>query len=172
MPLIIGLSIPILMILFVAASIYLPLLFVHTRPKFNFLYVTGDDYFFGRQYSVENCKLVKKEDNRDYPSYFRRRGEEKLFVHDIVKNESKEIAFEEAQKFNLNSSIKSPDSFEIVYGSKADGVWPLFGFSERDCSTVYIKGHNISRKLNVQLPEHNYNNFRFLGWITDKQLPQ
>lgn len=39
--LVIGISIPILMILFVAGSIYFPRLFI--KPHFNFLYVSGDD---------------------------------------------------------------------------------------------------------------------------------
>lgn len=58
--LVVGISIPILMILFVAASIYLPGLFI--QPKFNFLYAC-DHYYYGDhdQYSVRNGKLVKTE---------------------------------------------------------------------------------------------------------------
>jgi len=168
-PLIVGISIPILMILFVAASIYLPLLFMHTKPEFNFLYVTGD-YLLGSQYSVENGKLVKhefKDDEGRWPSIMRRRGDAKLFVHDVTKNESRQISFEEAQSLDLNSNIKSPDGFEIVHGSRGGGPWPFFGFSETDYNTVYIKGHNISRKLNVQQTERHFGDFHFLGWINN-----
>ena len=81
-PLILGLSIPILMILFVAGSIYLPGLFV--QPKFNFLYAMGDDYYYGRHYSVQNGRLIKNE--VEYPEYVGNRTESSLYIYDVVKN--------------------------------------------------------------------------------------
>ncbi len=108
-PLILGLSIPILMILFVAGSIYLPGLFV--QPKFNFSYTTGDDYYYiVRHYLVQNGRLIKNE--VEYPEYYKgNRTEPGLYIHDVAKNESKEISFSEAQKLTLNSNSKSPDGF-------------------------------------------------------------
>jgi hypothetical protein len=43
LPLTIGLSIPVLMIVFIAASIYLPRLSA-TQPQFSFLYTSGNNY--------------------------------------------------------------------------------------------------------------------------------
>jgi hypothetical protein len=91
--LVIGVSIPILMILFVAGSIYLPGLFI--KPQFSFLYVSGDDYYYGQQqYSVQDGKLVKNEikppENQNYNPP---RGESKLYLYDVVKNESREVSF-------------------------------------------------------------------------------
>lgn len=162
--LILGISIPILMILFVAGSIYLPGIFI--RPKFNFLYVTGDDYYCGLRYSVQSGKLVKndikKPENQEcYPP----RGEVKLFIHDVLKNESKEVSFEEAQLLSLDSNIKSPDGFEVEYGSSDGGIFPFFFGSSIDYNSLYLKGHNVSKKLNIQTGGSYYYNFRFLGWI-------
>lgn len=164
--LILGISIPILMILFVASSIYLPGLFI--KPHFNFIYVSGDDYCYGQQqYSIQNSKLVKNEikqsenQNCNPP-----RSESKLYLYDVAKNEAKEISFVEAQNLNIDSNVKSPDGFEIVYGSRGDGFFPFLFWSERDYNTRYLSGHNVSKKLNLQLNGSSYyNNFRFLGWI-------
>jgi hypothetical protein len=160
--LIVGVSIPILMILFVAGSIYLPGLFV--KPKFNFLYATGDDYFNSGQYIVQGGKLVKKEIEESGKSYVFP-GEIKLFIHDVSQNESREVSFEEAQDLDLDPNVKSPDGFEVVYGSRGEGFFPFLFGTRADYSTRYLKGHNVSKKLNVQLSGGYYNNFRFLGWI-------
>jgi len=167
--LILGISIPILMILFVASRIYLPGLFI--KPHFNFLYVSGDDSYYyynnGYQYSVQNDKLVKNEIKQlENQNYNPPRVESKLYIYDVAKNEAKEISFAEAQNLNLDSSVKSPDDFEVVYGSRGDGFFPFLFWSERDYNSRYLSGHNVSKKLNLQLNGSSYyNNFRFIGWI-------
>lgn len=165
--LVLGISIPILMILFVAGSIYLPRLFA-PQPKFDFLYASGEDYYYGsaQQYSVQNGRVIKNEiklseKGKDIPLP---RVEPKFFVYDVMKNESREIFFDDAQKLNLDSRAQSPDGFEIVYGSRGDGFFPFF--SGTDYNARYLKGHAVSTKLNLQQSGPYYNNnFRFLGWI-------
>ncbi len=164
--LIIGIAIPVLMIVLVAASIYLPGLF-SPAPKVNFLYVIGDDYYQGQQYTVENGKLTKREVK--YPEHYTP-GVVRLFIHDVATNQSREVSFAEAQQLPLDANAKSPDGFEVVYGSRGDGIFPLFFFHSEDYNTVYLKGHNTSKKLDLQAPTtggyYYYNNrFRFLGWI-------
>ena len=166
--LVIGISIPILMILFVAGSIYLPGLFI--KPHFNFLYVSGDDSYYynnGQQYSIQNDKLIKNEIKQpENSNYTPPRVESKLYLYDVTKNESKEISFSEAQNLNLDSNLKSPDDFEVVYGSRDSGFFPFFWGGGTDYNARYLKGHNVSKKLNLQLNGSSYyNNFRFIGWI-------
>lgn len=166
--LIMGIAIPICMIVLVAASIYLPGVF-SPPPKFNFLYVMNEDYYESQQYFVENGILVKREVTypnapRGTPSVAR------LFVHDVAKNESKEISFEGALKLHLDPNVKSPDGFEVVYGSRGAGIFPLFFSSSEDYNTLYIKGHHANRKLNMPsrgTGRYSYydGRFRFLGWI-------
>lgn len=169
--LVVGISIPILMILFVAGSIYVPGLFV--QPKFNFLYVSGDEHYYNQsQYSVQNEKLVRSQiqngglRGKPYNQIYPPPREVKLYIYDVAKNESKEISFEEAKNLKLDSNNLSPDGFEVTYGSRGDGFFPFFFLSERDYNTRYLKGHNVSKKLNLALNSGSYyNNFRFIGWI-------
>jgi hypothetical protein len=139
----IAISIPILMILFVAASIYLPGIFI--KPKFNFLY-SCDNYYYDQYYYVQNEKIIKNETQKS-------KKEVKLYIYDVIKNINKEISFEEAQNLNLDPNIKSPDGFEIVYGTKGNGLLPFFFWSEKDYTTLYLTGRNVSKKLNLQLNE-------------------
>src|SRR3989338_2533150 len=162
--LIIGLAIPFLMIVLVAASIYLPGLFA-PKPTVNFLYVTDDDYYQGHAYVIENGKLTKREVT--YPEHYTP-GVTRLFVHDVSINESKEVSFEDAQKLQLDPTVKSPDGWEVVYGSAGYGFFPLFFSGGRDYNSMYLKGHNASKKLKLQIPSderyyYSRDRVRFLG---------
>ncbi|MEK7180580.1 MAG: hypothetical protein AAB706_03825 [Patescibacteria group bacterium] len=158
---IVGASIPILMILFVAGSIYLPGIFI--KPKYNFLYlVESSSYYYNKyQYSVQNGALIRSEtQRRENPNYNLPQSKSTLYIYDVVKNESKEISFEQTQYLNFDSNAVSPDGFEIVYGSRSNSFFPFFFWSENDYDIRYLKGHNVSKKLQLNGPS-----FRFIGWI-------
>ena len=164
--LIIGLAIPFLMIVLVAASIYLPGLFA-PQPTINFLYVTGDDYYLDHSYVVENGELTKREVK--YPEHYTP-GVTRLFVHDVSVNESKEVSFEEAQQLRLDANVKSTDGYEVVYGNVEYGFFPLFFSGDRDYNSMYLKGHSTSKKLKLQTPSdgryyYTRDRAHFLGWI-------
>lgn len=162
--LMVGIAIPIFMIILIVASIYLPSLFA-PAPQFKFLYVTEDGYDQNRQFGVENGALVKYEVK--YPEHYTPK-DARLFIHDVVKNTDQEITFEAAQKLKLDSRIKSPDGYEVVYGSSEYGFFPFFFSGGYDYNAMYLKGHNTSRKLELQSSNdgrYYYRNRRFLGWI-------
>lgn len=119
--LVVGLAIPVLMIVLVALSIYVPAL-LSPEPQYDFLYVTGDDYWDSRQYEVQQGRLIKREvkyhDNYTLPAA-------RIFIHDVTTNQSREISFEEAQQLSLNSGSKSKDGWEVVRGSGHDGFFPF-----------------------------------------------
>ena len=162
--LIIGIAIPIFMIFLIAVSFYLPSLFA-PAPQYNFLYVTEDSYGRGRQYGVENGVLVKYEVK--YQEHYTPRAA-RLFIHDVSRNTDQEVSFEEAQKLKLDANVKSPDGYEVVYGSGEHGFFPFFFSGGYDYNTMYLKGHNTSKKLELQSANderYYYRNRRFLGWV-------
>jgi len=167
--LIIGISIPILMILFVAGSIYLPGLFI--KPQVDFLYVNGDDNYYyynsGYQYTVVNDKITKNDVKQPAdPSLKPPQVEQKLYIYDVTENVSREISLEEAKKLDLNSNTISPDGFEVVYGSRNDGGFPFFWGGGTDYNARYLKGHNVSRKVNLPMTgSPYYSGMHFIGWI-------
>ena len=170
--LIVGLSIPVAMILFVAASIYLPQLWA-PQPQTNFLYSLSTNYYPAKEYFVQNNKIAQPDMTQ--PEHIKNTslplGEVRLFLHDVVKNESREISFEKAQNLRLDERSVSPDGFETVPGSNSDFFF-LFSFSNDDYSSMYLKGHSISKKLNLYKlsPRDNYgygNIYRFIGWVIE-----
>ena len=160
--LIVGISIPFVMIALVAISIYVPGRFA-PQAKFNFLYAAdgGDVGYF--QYAVDRGKLMAP--TSVYPNL---RRMPQFFVHDVASNRSHEVSLEEAQRLSLNSEAVSPDGWEMAYGGSGGGVFPFYFYNHYDYGAVYLKGHHTSRKLNLQpfLGSHySYYSVHFLGWL-------
>jgi hypothetical protein len=168
-PLIVGIGIPVAMILFVAASIYLPGLFI--KPQYGFLYANNPAYVYDCQwrYEVQNQHLMKIAN--PLPTYrknFQLENCEATFtVYDVKNDTNRIVTFEEAQKLTLDSSITSPDGFEVVRGGSGGGGFFLFDIGGRDYNSSYLKGHNLSKKINLtrQNTSNYYGNYSFLGWI-------
>ena len=167
LPLIIGLTIPIVMILVLGGIVYIPSLFVH--PQHDFLYTNNDDYYSGQEYSVVNGKLVVRPLTAEELKF---RGtatppEPKYYVHDVKTNSSREITLAAAQKLNLDSNHISDDGYEIVRGGYGGDIFPFF-YGSSDYDSYYLRGHRVNKKLNLQQVGYRgyyYYQFNFLGWI-------
>lgn len=157
--LIVGISVPIVMILLVAGFIYLPRFFVH--PHYNFLYIAGD-YSSAQQYEVKDSRLVKKEVK--WPGNAQN---DRLFIYDVANNQSREISFDDAAALNLDPGRESPDGWKIISGEHHDGLFPFT--SGADYCSRYISGHNVSNRLEPRTSGNSSSycggNFVFLGWI-------
>src|SRR5437867_8607540 len=98
-PLIVALSIPVLMIVLITISIYLPALFV--KPKFDFVYSSGGDYCYQNRYSVRNGKIMANEIPIQPDNYCRNSREARLFYYDVKNNSAREITLEQASKLTV-----------------------------------------------------------------------
>ena len=160
-PLILGFSIPILMILFIIVSIYIPGFFLH--PKYNFLYSTDGNYYNSQVYIVDHGYLIQNtqptsDSNRSYPN-------PQLYIHNVITNKSTAISFQAAQVIRLDSSSESLDGYKLENGNQGDGFFPFFWY-DKEYNTEYLIGHNTSEKLDLKSNSSNYYNaFHFLGWI-------
>jgi len=166
--LILGILIPVLMIVFVAVSIYLPGIFI--KPQYDFIYTSGGDYLTRDSYVVETGRVVKKE--VQYPEKnFGVKGEAKLYFHNVAKNFSREISLEEAERYYLSSAKLSPDGFSVDKGESDYSIFSMF-FSRGGgyYGDRYIHGRGISRRLNLHTEEqYYYRGMRFLGWVLEER---
>ncbi len=167
LPLYIALAVPVLMIVVVAAMIYLP--GIGKKPKINFLYMTGTyvyDYGYGSGgYQVGGGHLVYNPPaaNYNYPNTSQT-GQVQFFVYDVTANQAREATLAEAQSYTLDPTNTSSDGYTVSQGNGNGGDF-LFGGGGGDYSSWFIKGHNRAIKLNLKLSGSAYSNFRFLGWI-------
>lgn len=171
LPLYIALAVPVLMIVLVAAFIYLP--GIGTHPKYNFVYMSGDNVSYYEQdgYSVSNGHLIYTKPplptnpNGTTTAPPLNSPPPHLYLYDTSRNTATEITFEQAQAYKLDPSNSSADGYTIQQGNGGGGDF-FFGGGSSDYNSWFIKGHNRSVKLNLKTVSstYNYDNFRFLGW--------
>jgi len=176
-------TLPILLIIIVSLSIYLPSLFIST--DYNFVYIActnGVDYYpyncdkyLQRRYLVIDDKLVVKEMdpvldlNNDKMPDTDENYNARIFLHDTVKNESREISLKEAQALTLSNLLTSPDGVTVSsrYDRNNSGVFSIFGGNYSDYGYYLTKGRSRS-KINLINSNDRYyyrNNFQFIGWV-------
>lgn len=186
LPLIAGLGIPLGMVLLIVLSLIIPSLF--SKPKHNFVFVTNNtdryDYnttyspgmysFNGISYAVSDGRLVQR--TQVYYTYRSapENNEPKLYSYDVKSNRATEITYQQAMNYRLDASSIAPDGFEITYGSRSSGIFPIFYDSSRDYSTRYLRKGMNNIKLNLPLvgntPYYDYygnQGFQLLGWIVN-----
>ncbi len=97
-------------------------------------------------------------------------GAGKLFIYDVATNTNREITYDEAQLLILDTNVTSQDGYQVVGGSYGGDIFSMMfgGGGDYNYRDRYLKGHNVSKKLNIQTEVDTYSSyheFRFLGWI-------
>ena len=170
LPLYIALAVPVLMIILVAAFIYLP--GIGQKPKYNFVYMSGNNiYDYGYSsygYSVQNGHVIyTPQPATNSPAVPpQSQTPPQFYLYDTAKNQATELTLQQAQGYNLDPTNTSSDGYTIQQGN-GGGSDLFFGGTPSDYNSWFIKGHNRSWKLNLKMVSstYNYYNFRFLGWV-------
>ncbi len=179
--LILAFSLPVILIVIVALSTYLPSLFLKTN--YNFIYsacTDGTNYYYyncnkylQNRYVVVNGSLVINDINPTLDSDndgildINENYSTRIFMHDTQKNESREITLEEAQGLSLNSLLTSPDGVSVSsdYSRGADFIFLFDGGSSYG---YYLMKGNSKNRLNLINSDDRYyyqDNFQFIGWV-------
>jgi hypothetical protein len=176
-------TLPILLIVVVATSTYLPSLLLSTH--YNFVYTScsnGTNYtywyncgsYLQERYSIVNGKIVTNyvdlqrdfnddgiPDTNNYVAH--------IFLHDTAKNESREITFEEAQTLTLNSLLTSPDGVTFSGRHDRNGGDFFLIFDGYSSSYGYYLtkggGRDKLQLINNTGQEYYQDNFQFVGWV-------
>ncbi len=172
LPLILGIAIPVVMVLAVALSIWIPSLSAH--PETDFLYsqtsYASGPYYSSVDYYVAGGKIEKtayattnlSPEKVGLPGPFPDQ-DVRLYVHVTSDNSNREITFADAQKLTLDDSSLSPDGYQIVFGNGGGGFFPFF-FSGSDYDSKYIQGHGAKKRLNLAGGSDG-RSFKLIGWI-------
>ncbi len=155
-PLIVGIGLPFLLIIFVFATSYLPGLYV--KPKYNFIYETGNTYDY--EITVISGKISAQPKYQNYYNNTYNPIMPSLYYYDVKNDKSRQISLPEAQALTLDSSSKSPDGLTVGTSNSDYSAFPFFwGSYDRG---EYLMGKGFRRKVNDQ----DYN-FKFIGWTTN-----
>ena len=159
--LILGLAIPILMTLFIAASIYLPKVFDKT-PSATVDFIYSTKRYYPHKLEVINGKLEWEIlENKNNSSYSKQIP--KIYLHNVTTNSSKELSLEDAQKLFLDNRRRAPDEYAVEL-NRHRGFFLFNGHSSR---THHLVNGHASQKLNLEYFNDYYYNFKFLGWVIE-----
>jgi len=175
LPLIIGIGLPMILVLWVLIFVYLlPGLFV--KPGYNFVYVTSHDKQYvrvvGDKVEVDPCPYpYTQEPNTLEP--IRYRGCDQywtgfnFYLYDVKNNENIPLSLEEAKAYTLDSSDKSPDGYVVsIQRDSGDfGFFPFFWGGGVSQGPQIGKGA-FSKQISLRDNGYRYN-FKFLGWVAE-----
>jgi len=185
--LVVGLAIPVAMVIIIALVIYIPRFFTEP-PQYDFVYAVGEGIYYPTSpysypegpyaypvkgvwpqyfYQVVDGKLVRK-DAGDPPMEYKgipvADVGPKFYLHHVTANTSVPITFEDAEKYVLDTSMRSPDGWEIAGPSGSGGIFPFFYDGARDYNAKYLKKGSTAILLNLNLPRDHYGD-TFLAWV-------
>jgi hypothetical protein len=155
--LVVGVALPVIAVAAVAASIYVPRLFVH--PKYNFVYSENS-------VGVPNgvCPRVFP-DSTAAPTTIGQMlscsgPDVKVYLYNVATNTSTQLTPGEQAAYALDTDATSPDGFTVGPAHSSGG--PFFG-TPYDPNEVYITKGTYSHRLDVQ--QSIDLSFEFLGWV-------
>jgi hypothetical protein len=160
--LIIALALPILMVIIIAASIYIPRRSVN--PQQDFIYMLEDDYGYSyKSFEVTNNKLQRTNREGAKADDLLKATEPKLYIHDVQTNHSREVQYDEVSSLLINGATLSEDGYEVVSGRTGGG---FLLFSSGSYGGFFIKNQSgASKKLQLSLSSRDFYRYHFVGWI-------
>jgi hypothetical protein len=175
-PLIIGIALPFVFIILIAAVVYLPNTFIN--PQHDFIYTTADqynyNYIYKNVFEIKNGKLVLNPVVMSTSTVNNYRYENriiedapKLYRYSIEKSSINEISFAEAEKLSLDPGPTSPDGYTVEYRYAHDGIFELFGSNNNNNGYFISKGNGGKKLPAINTTTYRYNdgNFKFIGWV-------
>ncbi len=190
LPIIIGLSIPVVMVLVIAGVIYGQQIFSSVpAPTQNFVYALGNNvvgvslYPYAASVPSEPCATeyyrVASGTLKKFPTDPKERSmayckdvsliqtEPSFFLYDVATKQNTQLTFEEVSKLTIDNVIKSKDGYEYTQNidRRNSGIFDLFGGGNYDYTARYLKNGSHYEKVSLQFPSgYSYGDV-FLGWI-------
>lgn len=152
-------AIPVAIAVFAAAVIYIPRLLAN--PKYDFVYSACDVYRCNNSYSVDAAGYAVE----DYvnPSNFRHYDQPaRLRYYDSQNDSWRDLTLEEARRYQLNTSSRSPDGYVLTRESSSSGF--LFWGDYDD--GWYLKSGTKKKSVELTNSGSYYSrDIKFLGWV-------
>lgn len=149
-------AIPIGIAVFAAIVVYAPRLFAH--PKYDFIYSVCSSYDCSYDFNVDGSGYVSQySTNRDYYN-----GTSTLRYYHANDDSTRSLTLEEARRYQLNTSSKSPDGYILAREESGSG----FLFWGNYDSGWYLKNGAKKKKVELSTNASYYSrDVKFLGWI-------
>ena len=177
--LIVGLAIPVVLVLAIAAAVLLPGRSI--EPKTDFLYAVGQYPSYvsysgntatEHTFSVVNGKLIESTNayttsTQAYPPFASEKGiVPRFFVHHAQSDTNTEVSVVEAMDLSFSTETKSPDGLTITFGERSYGIFPFYSGNNDNRQHAYLSNGKASKEISlISDVSINYAPFQMVGWI-------
>ncbi len=172
LPLIVGISLPIIFIIIISFIVFLPNTFV--KPAHNFLY-QGESVNYSNyrnEYGVENGQIVVKpvphiNEMILKDPYFAQSLTDlpPIYFYDVEKDSSYEISLDEARGYELSAGPSSPDGYSVIYDYSHNGIFEIFGSYDNNSGYFISSSNGGKKKINGIKGNRYYGDLKIIGWI-------
>lgn len=164
LPLVMAIAIPVLLMIFMMAIIYIPQ--QQIKPVYNFLYLAGGEYWNQYPAIKDNRLVIPSPPASLVPDSYYSSRKSNYYIYQPAKDESRKITEEEAKQLKLLDQPVSPDGYSV--GRNTDntsfGILPLILGVTDSSKGIYLKNKQFKKRISVEAGLYNYD-FRFIGWI-------
>ena len=168
-PLIVGISLPVLFIIIMSIVIFAPSLFV--KPQYNFIYSNFNESFYPYNFYKNTfevkgnhivLKAIPENPNRtsvgDIPT---------LYLYDVKASSSHQITLDEAKGYSVDAGPSSPDGYTVQYEYNYNRGFFPFGGGGSD-SGYFVEKDGVKKKLSGLSGNNGYpyeGGLKVVGWI-------
>jgi hypothetical protein len=88
----------------------------------------------------------------------------KIFEHDPIRNESRELTVDDVLRLTLDDTKESRDGFEFTYGRNSGD---FYGFNNNYSQDYYLKNNRYATKMKLVIPASSQygSGVQFVGWV-------
>lgn len=170
LPLIVGISLPIIFILAISIIILVPSFLI--QPHYNFLYSIDDNsHSYNQQYrntyAVKDGHLTSEvipvQSNHTYKG-----DTPPLYMYDVKTNSSHQVSFDEVKAYTIDPGPSSPDGYIVRYEYGNGGIFGLLSGGNNDSNAYFIEKDSGKKKLSgmTNVDRYSYQgDFKLIGWI-------
>lgn len=169
-PLVVGITLPLVLVVLVAIAVYLPRTFAD--PQYDFVYVVNDRTLYDREcetYVVDDAgQLTIEAEGADDIAPRRRatcvRGVATWYLYDVSAKEERKVTFDALEDMSLSDEPISPDGYWFVRDYSHSGIFELFGSNNRN--EWFLENNSVRIPLDVSAQQYPYD-VSFIGWVIE-----
>lgn len=176
--LIVGLSLPAIMVAIIAGMVFLPS--KSLNPTTDFMYVVGQypsystrngENIIQHDFAIKDGKLIDLQTSYSAKSEYLyppdKSSAPRFFIHHTKDNTNEELSFEDMSKLKLSSSTISPEGFTLTFGKRSYGIFPFFfDGNNDDREHAYLSTNRASKEITlISDTSITYYAFQLVGWV-------
>lgn len=153
-------SVPLVLAGLLAAVVYIPQALA--KPAYDFIYSTCSSYRCDKNVMVRDGRLEVVL--QDLKEGLRLSDQEstRFYYYDVSEQSTRPLTVDEAKRYQLDSSSRSPDGYTLSKDSTSSG----FLFWDSSQSSWTLKNGMYKRKIDLQNDSYYYNeSVMFIGWV-------